>query len=143
MKNYRIGAVAKQLKISIDTLRYYEKIDLLAPIHRNSGGIRLYDQSDITRIQFIQRAKMMNFTLDEIKALLKMRENPGQMREDVRELTQQKLDIIELQISALDLLRQELQLLIGSCACSQQGCPIIEEIESTEKGLISKVTRNK
>ena len=135
MKIYRIGAVAKQLKISIDTLRYYEKIDLLAPIHRNSGGIRLYNESDIARIQFIQRAKMMNFTLDEIKALLKMRENPGRMREDVRELTQQKLDIIEQQISALDLLRQELQALIGSCACSQQGCPIIEKIESTDKGL--------
>ena len=135
MKTYRIGAVAKQLKISIDTLRYYEKIDLLAPINRNSGGIRLYGESDIANIQFIQRAKMMNFTLNEISALLKMRENPNQMREDVRELTQQKLNVIEQQISALDLLRQELQLLIGSCVCSQQGCPIIEKIESTDKGL--------
>lgn len=132
MNSYRIGTVAKQLKISIDTLRYYEKIDLLAPINRNSGGIRCYDVSDIASIQFIQRAKMMNFTLDEIKALLKMRKNPGLMREDVRELTQQKLDIIERQISELDILRQELQLLIGSCACSQQGCPIIEKIERTD-----------
>ena len=107
MKSYRIGAVAKQLKISIDTLRYYEKIDLLVPISRNSGGIRLYGESDIARIQFIQRAKMMNFTLNEIKALLKMRENPGQLREDVRELTQQKLDDIEQQISALNILRQK------------------------------------
>ncbi len=135
MKTYRIGEVARQLKISIDTLRYYEKINLLAPIDRNSGGIRLYGESDITRIQFIQRAKLMNFTLDEIKALLKMRKNPKLMREDVRELTQQKLDVIERQISELDILRQELQELIGSCACSQQGCPIIETIESSEAGL--------
>ena len=132
MKNYRIGAVARQLKISIDTLRYYEKIGLLKPIHRISGGIRLYDSSDIARIQFIQRAKMMNFTLDEIRALLKMRENPGQMRGDARQLTQQKLDIIEQQISQLTLLQQELQLLIGSCSCSRQGCPIIETIESAD-----------
>ncbi len=135
MKSYRIGTVAKKLNISIDTLRYYEKIDLLKAINRNSGGIRCYDGSDIARIQFIQRAKMMNFTLDEIKALLKMRENPGQMRDEVRELTQQKLDVIERQMSELDILRQELQALIGSCACSQQGCPIIEEIESIDKGL--------
>ncbi len=135
MKSYRIGTVAKQLKISIDTLRYYEKINLLASINRNSGGIRLYSESDIARIQFIQRAKLMNFTLDEIKALLKMRDNPKQMREDVRELTQQKLDVIEKQISELDILRQELQGLIGSCACSQLGCPIIEKIESTDKGV--------
>jgi len=135
MRNHRIGIVARQLNISIDTLRYYEKIDLLAPIYRNSGGIRLYDALDIARIQFIQRAKMMNFTLDEIRALLKMRENPGQMREDVRELTQQKLDTIEQQISELNILHQELQELIGSCACSQQGCPIIEKIESTDEGL--------
>lgn len=57
MKSYRIGEVAKRLKISIDTLRYYEKIDLLVPINRNSGGIRLYDESDISRIKFILRAK--------------------------------------------------------------------------------------
>ena len=92
-----------------DTLRYYEKIDLLAPIDCNSGGIRLYDDSDITRIQFIQRAKLMNFTLDEIKVLLKMRKNPEHMREDVRELTQQKQDVIERQLSESTLLRQELQ----------------------------------
>ncbi len=135
MKTYRIGEVARQLKISIDTLRYYEKINLLAPIDRNSGGIRLYGESDITRIQFIQRAKLMNFTLDEIKALLKMRANPKLMREDVRELTQQKLDVIERQILELNILRQELQKLIGSCACSKQGCPIIETIESSEARL--------
>ncbi len=133
MKIYRIGTVAKQLKISIDTLRYYEKIDLLASINRNSGGIRLYNESDIARIQFIQRAKMMNFTLDEIKELLKMRENKGKMREGVRALTQQKLDVIERQISELDILRQELQLMIDTCSCSQQGCPIIETIENTDK----------
>ncbi len=135
MKSYQIGAVAKQLKISIDTLRYYEKIDLLAPISRNSSGNRLYDKSDIASIQFVQRAKMMNFTLDEIKALLKMRKNPNQMREDVRDLAQQKLDVIKRQISELDILRQELQELIGSCACRQKGCPIIEEIESTGQDL--------
>ena len=133
MKSYRIGEIAKQLKISIDTLRYYEKIDLLAPINRNSGGIRLYNESDIARIKFILRAKMMNFTLEEIKALLKMREHPQQMREDVRVLTQQKLDVIERQISELNMLRQELQLLIGSCRCSQKGCPIIENIERTNE----------
>jgi len=133
MKNYRIGTVAKKLQISIDTLRYYEKIDLLKPINRNSGGIRSYDESDIARINFIQRAKMMNFTLAEIKDLLKMREHPQQMREDVRELTQQKLDTIQQQISELKLLGEELQGLIGSCSCSKQGCPIIEKIENTDK----------
>lgn len=132
MKRYQIGTVAKKLNISIDTLRYYEKIDLLNPINRNSGGIRLYDESDIASIQFILRAKMMNFTLDEIRLLLKMRQNPGQMRKDVRELTHQKLDVIERQISELNVLRQELQGLIDTCSCSQQGCPIIEKIESTD-----------
>ena len=133
MKSYRIGAVAKQLKISVDTLRYYEKIDLLVPINRNSGGIRLYGESDIARIKFILRAKMMNFTLDEIKALLKMREHPQQMKEDIRALTQQKLDVIERQISELNVLHQELQLLIGSCCSNVQGCPIIENIDGTKE----------
>lgn len=66
---------------------------------------------------------MMNFTLDEIKALLKMREHPQHMREDVRVLTQQKLDVIERQISELNVLHQELQLLIGSCCSNVQVVP--------------------
>ncbi len=133
MKNYRIGTVAKQLNISIDTLRYYEKIDLLKPVNRNNAGIRLFDESDIARIQFIQRAKLMNFTLSEIKNLLKMREHPQQMRDDVRKLTQQKLDIIKRQITQLNVLRQELQSLVATCSCSKQGCAIIEGIEKTGK----------
>ncbi|MCF6250156.1 MAG: MerR family transcriptional regulator [Methylococcaceae bacterium] len=133
MKNYQIGTVAKQLNISIDTLRYYEKIDLLKPVNRNNAGIRLFDESDIARIQFIQRAKLMNFTLSEINNLLKMREHPQQMRDDVRKLTQQKLDIIERQITQLKVLHQELQSLVTACSCSKQGCAIIEEIEKTGK----------
>jgi hypothetical protein len=68
-----------------------------------------------------------------------MRENPKLMREDVRKLTQQKLDVIERQISELNILRQELQELIGSCTCSQQGCPIIEEIEGSDKAGIREI----
>lgn len=79
----------------------------------------------------VMRAKLMNFTLDEIKALLKMRDNRQQMRADVRALTLQKLAIIEKQVQELNVLREELQLLIGSCSCSQQGCPIIENIDGT------------
>jgi MerR family transcriptional regulator, copper efflux regulator len=131
MKNYRIGEVAKLLNISIDTLRYYEKIGLLASVGRNSGGIRRYEKTDISRIKFILRAKLMNFTLDEIKALLEMRDSPQRLRADVRALTQQKLTVIEKQIQELNMLRDELQLLIGTCCSSQQGCPIIDNINGT------------
>ncbi len=72
---------------------------------------------------------MMNFTLNKIKALF-------EMREDVRLMTQQKLDDIEQQIAELNVLRQELQLLLGACCCSQQECPILENIDGINRSEI-------
>ncbi len=61
-----IGEVARQLEISVDTLRYYEKIGLLPKVHRTESGIRDYDDKDISRLKFIKRAQQMNFPLSPI-----------------------------------------------------------------------------
>jgi len=134
LKNtYRIGEVSKKFGLNVETLRYYEKIGLLKPVYRSHGGIRLYERTDIDRIKFILRAKMMNFTLNEIKSLLEMRERPQQMREDARAVTRQKLVDIERQISELKVLSQELHQLLDACCCSQQGCPILENLDGIKE----------
>jgi len=72
----------------------------------------------------------MNFTLDEIKQLLLFREAPQNSRVEVRELTRQKLKTIEDKAVELDTLRKELSLLLNLCDCADEGCPIIEGIDS-------------
>ena len=56
-KSYRIGDVSKSLGLSVDTLRYYEKIGLLPRIHRTAAGIRSYSDKDISRLNFVRRAQ--------------------------------------------------------------------------------------
>ncbi|HED19424.1 MAG TPA: heavy metal-responsive transcriptional regulator [Gammaproteobacteria bacterium] len=126
---YRISDVSKLLGLSADTLRYYEKISLLPKIQRSTGGIRLYGDSDLSRLRFIRRAQTMNFTLAEIGDLLKMREDPQHARDSVRELTRIKLAAVKQQLADLDTLRKELQLLVNLCTGSKDGCPIIDGID--------------
>jgi len=125
----KIGLVAKQLKLSVDTLRYYEKFGLLPNIGRDSSGIRFYTKKDLSRLKFIQRAQQMNFKLAEIKDLLIMRENPQSAKDVIRQTTAKKLDQIDERINQLSTLRNELQLLINLCTNSAEGCPIIEGME--------------
>lgn len=127
--SYKISEVSELTKLSADTLRYYEKIDLLKNIHRASSGVRLYGEQDLSRLRFIQRAKTMNFSLDEIAQLLQMRENPGRAKKSVRQLTQDKLIEVEAHLKTLSTLQKELTLLINLCTGSKDGCPIIDGID--------------
>jgi DNA-binding transcriptional MerR regulator len=126
---YTIGEVTKQTKLSADTLRYYEKIGVLPKISRSASGIRLFDKQDISRLKFIKRAQRMNFSLEEIKLLLTMREDPQHARNEIRQLTADKLSDVESQLAELKTLRTELQLLLNLCKGNRDGCPIIEDID--------------
>ena len=129
---FQIGDVTRRLGLSADTLRYYEKIGLLPAVHRTGSGIRQYEERDLSRLRFIQRAKAMNFSLEEIAQLLTMREEPQNARDEVRELTYAKLQQVEEQLQKLDALRKELQLLVNLCRGAKDGCPIIDDIDRTK-----------
>jgi len=129
-RQYGIGDVTLLTGLSADTLRYYEKIKLLPPVGRSASGMRRYEARDLSRLRFIQRAKAMNFSLDEITRLLEMREDPQHARDEVRELTHRKLDAVEQQMEQLDILRKELTLLVNLCGGAAAGCPIIDNLDS-------------
>jgi len=129
---YKIGEVTEQTGISADTLRYYEKFGLLINISRNVSGIRQYSDRDISKLKFIKRAQRMNFSLDEIKNLLSMREDPQHAKNSVRQLTADKLVHVENQLNELTTLRNELKLLLNLCRGSKDGCPIIDDMSSDD-----------
>jgi DNA-binding transcriptional MerR regulator len=128
-QSLRIGEVAKLTGLSADTLRYYEKLGLFKP-GRSTAGLRFYTERDLSSLHFIQRAKSMNFSLDEIAQLLEMRGDPQHARDEVRELAGQKLVAVEEQLQRLDTLRRELALLVNLCRGTEDGCPIIEDLEN-------------
>tara|TARA_R110002167_G_scaffold9917_1_gene45712 strand:- start:65 stop:487 length:423 start_codon:yes stop_codon:yes gene_type:complete len=129
METCSIGEAVKRLGISADTLRYYEKIDLIPRVARNASGIRSYSAKDLSRLRFIRRAQAMNFSLAEIAELVKMRDNPTTARREVRALTHRKLQAVKERLDGLQVLHNELQLLVNLCAESQAECPIIDRLD--------------
>jgi len=127
---FKIGEVTKQTGLSADTLRYYEKFGLITGVSRNPSGIRLYSEKNLSQLNFIKRAQHMNFSLQEIKNLLSMREDPQHAKDSVRQLTADKLKNIEEQLTELSTLKNELTLLLNLCRGSKEGCPIIEDIDT-------------
>ena len=103
-----IGETSERTGLSADTLRYYERIGLLPEVARNAGGQRRYGERDIARLRFVRRAQQMDFSLDEIRQLLDLRELEGDVRADVRALAEAKLAAIEARIDTLTRLRDEL-----------------------------------
>lgn len=66
----RIGDVARKTGITLRTLRYYEELHLIEPDDRSKGNFRLYQPQIIQRVQFINSLKKLDFTLEEIRAIL-------------------------------------------------------------------------
>jgi MerR family copper efflux transcriptional regulator len=124
-----IRQAGEQTGLSADTLRYYERIGLLGHVARNSGGQRRYSAADIARLRFVRRAQAMDFSLDEIGQLLVLREQGGDVRADVRAMTENKLAAIEQRIELLSRLRDELSGLVSACRTSPDDCPIIARMD--------------
>ena len=49
-----IAEVGRQFELTPDTLRYYERLGLIPPVHRTESGIRDYEQTDINWVEFIK-----------------------------------------------------------------------------------------
>ncbi len=128
-RHFKISDAATRTGLSIDTLRYYEKIGLLTNIHRTVSGLRVYSEKDLSRLGFIQRAQRMNFTLAEIKDLLRLRENPQTAKQAIRKRTAEKLLEVETRLQELQTLRNEITLLLNLCQASPDGCPIITRLD--------------
>ena len=96
----KIGEFARQLGVSTDTLRYYEKHGLLTPSSRSQSGYRIYTDTDIKQMSFILRAKNVGFSLSEIKELLQIKIHKDQHScHEVKEMTLQKRDLVAQSIN--------------------------------------------
>ncbi len=120
-----IGKLAKQTGVTIETIRYYQRIGLLTEPAKPDGGYRVYSVDTIARIRFIKRAQQAGFTLKEIAVLLSF---DGEHCADVRQLAEQKCQQIDQQIRDLMVLRQILGSLVDDCQQTAQSahCAILD-----------------
>lgn len=122
----KIGDLARQANVSVDTLRYYEKIGLLSGVQRTRSGYRNYSQQNVEQVRFIRNAQHSGFSLDEITHLLSFRDAPVTAKPKVRELAEEKALELTARIDDLVLLRDELNTLIEQCVKTNAYCPIID-----------------
>ena len=133
-KALRIGEVAAQAEVNLQTIRYYERRGLLAVPARSAAGQRKYSAETVRVIRFIRRAQGLGFTLQEIGQLVALRGRRVRNRVNVRRLASGKLQDVELKLARLGALRDALATLVQSCSCAtaELTCPILESLEDTE-----------
>ena len=125
--SFTIGKLAKQAEVTIETIRYYQRIGLLDEPGKSRSGYRHYPPDAIARIRFIKRAQQAGFTLKEIAELLSL---DSTHCAEVRKIAEQKCQQIDVQIKDLMALRQLLNNLVKGCQSdsSKAYCSLIEAL---------------
>ncbi|QKJ85391.1 Zinc-responsive transcriptional regulator [Paramixta manurensis] len=135
---YRIGQLAKLADVTPDTIRYYEKQQMMDHEVRTEGGFRLYGENDLRRLRFIRYARQLGFTLDAIRELLSIRVDPEHHTcQESKNIVQSRLSEVESRIAELQHMQQSLQRLSAACCGSEHSsayCSILEALESGAAG---------
>jgi len=130
----KIGQLAKTVNIDIQTLRYYEAQGLLNEPQRLKNGYRNYPSRSIQRLQFIKKAKLVGFTLKEIKDLLEIQITKDEHTcQEVKNFTQIKLNEINKKIDELNNIKTALQRIHTSCCGGDETaahCSILQALEN-------------
>jgi len=122
-----IGKLAKDLDISVETIRFYERKGLIVQPLKPESGYRLYNTTLASQLKFILKAKALGFTLNEIASLMSLSGNCA----DVESMGLQKLRLIRDKIADLQRLEKVIQDMTDSCKANQDPntCPIINSLK--------------
>ena len=128
MTNLSIGDLAKRGGVAIDTVRYYERKQLLSPAGRTASGYRRYGNTELKRLRFIRRAKMLGFTLADIRELLSLSEQRSVPK--IKRAAEARLADIEQRLAELEGIRDGLRALVAACPGHGRAdaCPILNAL---------------
>ena len=107
----KIGELAHAVGVTVPTIHYYEGIGVLPPATRSANGYRSYGEVDVERLRFVHRARALDFSLDEIREILALREEGKAPCAFVIGQIDVKLAEVERKIEALIRLQSELRQL--------------------------------
>src|SRR6202167_3892693 len=120
-KLMQIGQVSKQVGVSIDAIRFYERNRLLAAPARSEGGFRLYSSDDLAELHFIRSLQTLGFSLNEIRDFVSLRTNDLRACSAVRNMLGHKLKAIHAKRIALAKLEGELKAALTKCNSQLKG----------------------
>ncbi len=134
----QIGEVAAHSGVSINTVRYYERLKLLPRAARSRGGFRIFPAETVERIRFVKQAQEMGFSLDEVKQLFSTDGGANQCRA-VRSLLMGKLFDLENKINQMRNFKKVLNRHLAECDTElkahgdESACPVLVTIEKVKK----------
>jgi MerR family copper efflux transcriptional regulator len=121
-----INQVSKSLDIPPKTIRYYEEIGLLSPIHRSNNGYRYFTTANIDELRLIKGARIAGFNIEESKELMGLFRNSNRKSKDVKALTLEKTSQLKERITALNDMLIKLENLSESCLGDEESdCAIL------------------
>jgi MerR family mercuric resistance operon transcriptional regulator len=131
VKAIRIGELSRRTGCNIETIRYYERIELL-PRPDRRGSYRQYGAADVSSLTFIRRARDLGFTLDEIRALLRLAGEGRAACADARDIAATHLRDVRKRIADLKAMERALAATVRRCdAGKQPACPVIEALSGS------------
>jgi Cd(II)/Pb(II)-responsive transcriptional regulator len=129
----KIGELAQATATGVETIRFYEREELLPSPARSSGNYRVYAPEHLERLAFIRQCRSLDMTLDEIRVLLRFKDAPQADCDDVNGLLEAHIAHVAYRVRELKALEHGLKQLRGQCGLSRQAkdCGILEGLAKT------------
>lgn len=131
-----IGNLAKKTGTKVQTIRYYEQIGLMPEPGRTEGGQRRYSDAELDRLAFIRHSRQLGFSLDAIRELLDLSDNPNKSCEDADAIARRQLIQVEQRMERLKALRAELKRMVHECSGGRSAdCRVLEVLRDHSECL--------
>jgi MerR family mercuric resistance operon transcriptional regulator len=130
-RGFTIGRLAKAAGRNLETVRYYERIGLIAKPARTSGGQRSYSGEDARHLAFVRRARELGFSIDDIRALLKLAAPGKQSCAEIQSIASAHLTNVRLKLADLARLERILAATVEQCGgAASAACPVLKMLEA-------------
>ena len=145
MRTLKIGALAGQTGTNAPTIRYYEEIGLLRSAGRQAGNQRVYGDADVKRLTFIRRCREFGFSIDQVRSLVALVQDPASPCVQARDLAQEHLTAVRAKLAELKALERSLAAFVTDCDTSCAGgtgsdCVILDDLSNGRTGSCAAST---
>jgi MerR family mercuric resistance operon transcriptional regulator len=125
-----IGELSRVTGVNIETIRYYERVKMLPAPPRTPSGRRVYGSNEARLLAFIRRSRELGFSLDEIRALLRLGGPEKASCREVREIAAHHLTDIRAKLADLKKLERLLATTIARCSGRMApDCPVLDILD--------------
>jgi MerR family mercuric resistance operon transcriptional regulator len=129
-ENLAIGQLSRLSGVNIETVRYYERIKMMPPPPRTASGRRVYDSTHVRTLAFIRRSRELGFSLEEIRALMRLGGPEKATCREVREIAAHHLEDIRAKLNDLKRLERLLAKTIAQCSGKiAPECPVLDILD--------------